>query len=131
VSCIANLFLSVQQGKYKGNGGISLRRVSLVHQILNSNTRFEDDPEASFFANKFKDLPEAQQVANDAVAQHFVLEGDFVEHPFAIHAPSDGTQLPPSVWDDHDNRMKMYESCTEIRMIIPTKFDREKCEKSS
>jgi hypothetical protein len=114
--------------RFAGNGGLSLRRVSAVRQILSFQTRYNGtEPEDEWFGKRITVLPGAK-VANGDEEDHFSVEAIWHEKPMGYHVQDGGTNLADDVWKEHDRRKENFNYCPELAMIMPMKLERERCE---
>jgi len=114
--------------RFAGNGGLSLRRISAVRQILNFQARYNDtDPEDEWFGKRLTVLPGAK-VASGAQEDHFSVESIWHDKPMGYHVRDGGETLADDVWKDPKRRKSNFEYCPELAMIMPMKLERERCE---
>ena len=113
--------------KLGGGGGLSLRRVSRIKQVLNFQSRQDDgDPEDRWFVGRIGTLPGARMPPPE-VEKRFSVQGVWHEKPMGYHVGANGENLHRGVWDNEEQRKKIYEYCPEIKMVLNMKFEREKC----
>ncbi len=113
--------------RFAGNGGLSLRRISSVRQILNFQSRYNDtEPEDEWFGKRITVLPGAR-VASGAEEDHFSVESVWHEKPMGFHVKDGGERLAEDVWKDPARRKRNFEYCPELAMIMPMKLERERC----
>jgi hypothetical protein len=118
----------VQNDRFAGNGGLSLRRISAVRKILSFQARFNDTgPEDEWFGRRITLMPGAK-VANDAEEQHFSVEGVYHEKPMGYHIRESGNYLDDEVWKNAERRKANFEYCPELVIIMPMKLERERCD---
>ncbi|KAL9031621.1 MAG: hypothetical protein Q9196_000378 [Gyalolechia fulgens] len=118
-------------GQWRGGGGLSLRRVSRIQQVLKFQTRQDDvEPEDKWLADRIKVLPGVKLPKAEA-EKRFAVEGIWDEKPLGIHVPSSNEVLHTDVWDDPGQRKKILEYCPEIKMIMTMKLERERCEEKT
>lgn len=114
--------------KFAGNGGLSLRRMSKVRQILGFQSRYNNSgPEDEWFGRRITVLP-GSKVASAAEENRFSVEDQWHAKPMGFHVREGGENLPEGVWRDHDQRQKIFEYCPELSLIMPMKLIRERCE---
>lgn len=114
--------------RFAGNGGLSLRRLSAVKQILTFQSRYNDtDPEDEWFGKRITVLPGAK-VANGQQEDHFSVESLWHDKPMGYHVNNGGEDLAEDVWKDPQRRKNNFEWCPELAMIMPMKLERERCD---
>jgi hypothetical protein len=114
--------------RFAGNGGLSLRRLSIVRKILNFQSRYNDtEPEDEWFGKRITVLPGAK-VANAEEENHFSVESVWHDKPMGFHVRDGGESLAEDVWKDPNRRKANFEYCPELAMIMPMKLERERCE---
>lgn len=114
--------------EFAGNGGLSLRRISAVRQILNFQSRFNDsEPEDEWFGKRITAMPGAK-VASGEEEDHFSVESVWHENPMGFHVTDGGEGLAEDVWKDPTRRKGNFEYCPELAMIMPMKLVRERCD---
>ncbi|KAL8838577.1 MAG: hypothetical protein Q9176_004974 [Flavoplaca citrina] len=115
-------------GHWNGGGGLSLRRVSRIQQVLSFQSRQDDqDSEDKWLTDRIKVLPNVK-LPNYEAEKKFAVEGVWDEKPMGIHVPSSNDVLLRDVWDDPERRKQMLEYCPEIKMIVAMKLERERCQ---
>ena len=115
-------------GKLGGSGGLSLRRISKIKEVLRFQSR-EDagDPEDKWFVGRIGTLPNATMPPPD-IEKKFTVQGVWHERPMGYHIGPNGQYLRSGdVWAQEDKRKKIYEYCPEVKMILDMKFERERC----
>ncbi|KAL8825464.1 MAG: hypothetical protein Q9170_007778 [Blastenia crenularia] len=116
---------------WSGGGGLSLRRVSRIQQVLNFQTRQDDaDSEDRWLWDRVRLLP-GVKLPKPEIEKMFAVEGVWDEKPMGFHMPSSSEILLKDVWDDPKQRKKTYEYCPEIKMIMNMKLERERCEEKT
>ncbi|KAF3936142.1 hypothetical protein ABW19_dt0200930 [Dactylella cylindrospora] len=112
---------------FGGNGGLSLRKISKIRQVLSFQERIENtDPEDLWLIKRIGLLPNAN-MANATTESQFSVENVWHESPMGFHLGWSGARLPEGVWDSEDQRKRVYEYCPEIKMIMKMRLEREKC----
>ncbi|RYO88120.1 hypothetical protein DL766_000679 [Monosporascus sp. MC13-8B] len=82
----------VQNDRYSGNGGLSLRRVSTIKRVLRFQSRYNDtQPEDEWFGHRVIVLPGAK-VASDENGQ-LTVEDVYMPNPMGFHVRDGGNQL--------------------------------------
>ncbi|KAI4173003.1 MAG: hypothetical protein LQ346_008492 [Caloplaca aetnensis] len=114
--------------RWSGGGGLSLRRVSRIKQVLSFQTRQDDaDSEDKWLSDRIKVLP-GIKLPKPEVEKSFAVEGTWHEKPMGFHLPSSTDHLLKEAWDDPEHRKKAFEYCPEVKMIMNMKLERERCE---
>jgi len=104
--------------RYGGNGGLSLRRVSSIIQVLRHQQRLEgSEPEDVWLTERLGHLPNPK-VANGTEAQTFSVEGIGSETPMGYHLGGSGAILSGQKWGTLEKRKKIFEYCPEIKMCL-------------
>ena len=105
-------------GRYGGNGGLSLRRVSSIMRVLEHQRRIpHSDPEDVWLTERLGHLPDTR-VANGSVSFNFSAEMRWVEHPMGYHIGGSGKWLNGDVWGNEDKRQRVWEWCPEVKMEL-------------
>lgn len=116
---------------WNGGGGLSLRRVSRIQQVLKFQTRQDDaDSEDRWLSDRIKVLP-GIKLPKPEVEKSFAVEGIWDEKPMGFHLPSSSDHLLKEAWDDPGQRKKTFEYCPEVKMIMNMKLERERCEEKA
>ncbi|KAK7717337.1 hypothetical protein SLS64_002827 [Diaporthe eres] len=112
--------------RFAGNGGLSLRRVTAIRQVLGFQARYNDTvPEDEWFGSRLYIMP-GLKVAS-GVEGALAVEDVYMERPMGFHVREMGDNLAPEVWEDHERRKKMLEYCPELHTVLKAKLDRERC----
>lgn len=119
-------FVSIIDSQFSGNGGYSLRRVSVIQEILKSETRETIESESKWFAKRILNSPNTRTATPQTQAA-FVVESTWHPTPMGFHLPNGGSILPKAVWKDNDNWKDIYAYCPETKIIMPMKFERQIC----
>lgn len=111
---------------YGGNGGLSLRRVSRIMQVLNFQNRHPNTLEMEDFwlIQRIGLLPGAR-MANATTESHFSVEQVWYGEPMGYHMGWSGRRLPEGVWDDPRQREQIWRWCPEIKLILDMRLERE------
>ena len=113
--------------QFPGSGGLSLRRVSTLRQVLFFQDRQDDgDPEDRWFVGRIGTLPDAKIPSTDVEAR-FCVQDVYHENPLGYHISSGGTNPHPAVWGTLEQRKLIFNWCPEVKMILDMKFERERC----
>ncbi|KAH0605349.1 uncharacterized protein H6S33_004571 [Morchella sextelata] len=104
---------------YGGNGGLSLRRVSRILQILRTQRRYayHREMEDLWLVRRISTLPGAR-MANGSTEAGFSVEGVWAEEPMGYHLGGSGAVMPLAVWMERGRRESVWEWCPEIKMIM-------------
>ncbi|KAI9746429.1 MAG: hypothetical protein M1818_000142 [Claussenomyces sp. TS43310] len=118
-----------ENDQFAGNGGLSLRRISAVRQVLAFQQRTNNsDPEDEWFGKRIAILP-GLKVATGEQEEHFSVEEVWHEQPMGYHVrDTGGGALAENVWKNPDQRKRIYDYCPEVAIIMPMKLERERCE---
>jgi hypothetical protein len=116
------------EDRFGGNGGLSLRRVSKVLEVLQFQTRLDNTfSEDQWMASRVGLVPGAN-MAPPAVEREFAVEDIWTERPMGYHInPTVGPGNSQDVWNDPAKRRMIYEYCPEIKIILDMRLDREQC----
>lgn len=111
---------------YGGNGGLSLRRVSRIVQVLQFQNRRPNTLELEDFwlIQRIGVLPGAR-MANTTMESRFSVEQVWSNEPMGYHMGWSGKLLPGGVWNDPQQREKIWKWCPEIKLILDMKLDME------
>lgn len=114
--------------RFAGNGGLSLRKVSLMKRILSYQARYPDsEPEDAWFGQRVSHTP-GLKIATAEQEDHFAVEDVYHEKPMGYHLHKGTERLPEDVWKNKDQRKAIFEYCPEISMIMDMKLEIERCE---
>ncbi|KAL8645457.1 MAG: hypothetical protein Q9210_006696 [Variospora velana] len=117
--------------QWSGGGGLSLRRVSRIKQVLSFQTRQDDaESEDRWLTDRVKVLP-GIKLPKAEVERSFAVEGLWHERPMGFHLPLSSDHLLKDAWTDADKRKKTFEYCPEVKMIMDMKLERERCEENT
>ncbi|KAI0998483.1 hypothetical protein K3495_g9715 [Podosphaera aphanis] len=132
--------------RFGGNGGLSLRRVSKIIQILKKEQRVPfSEPEDVWLTNRLYHLPDSK-LANGSIGLSFSGEmyagkkekisgssdsskaGNLVKgiddwrvgfyEPMGYHTGSSGNKFHSAVWGTDELRQHIWSYCPEIKMIL-------------
>ncbi|KAM0263067.1 hypothetical protein ACHAQJ_001446 [Trichoderma viride] len=116
----------IDDDRFAGNGGLSLRRVSVIKRILSFQARFNDsEPEDEWFGKRLWVLPGAKVASK--IDGAIAVEDVYMERPMGYHVREGGTNLNELVWGDAARRNEILEYCPELSMIMDMKLERERC----
>lgn len=121
------LFRSITD-RFGGNGGLSLRKVPTVKEVLSFQARVDNtESEDKWLSSRIGLLPQANN-ANATVSGTFSVEDVWFEEPLGYHInPSLTPGNSPDVWSDSYKREQVFDYCPEIKMILPMRLNRERC----
>ncbi|KEZ42555.1 hypothetical protein SAPIO_CDS5785 [Scedosporium apiospermum] len=112
--------------RFSGNGGLSLRRVSAIRQVLTFQERYNDtEPEDEWFGKRLWVLPNHKVAAGDQ--GRLAVEDVYFDNAMGFHV-REGKNLRDEVWKNQAQRKKIFEYCPELSMIMDMKLERERCE---
>ena len=101
--------------------------MSRIKQVLNFQYRQDDEnPEDRWFTGRIGTLSGARIPTAEEEAE-FCVQDVYHEDPMGYHVSSGGTNPHPAVWDQPEQREKIFAWCPEIKMILDMKFKRERC----
>ena len=114
--------------RFGGNGGLSLRKVSKLREVLSFQKRVDNtEMEDTWFTSRLGLVPSAKN-ANASIAGTFSVEDVWYEEPMGYHVnPGLNQKSSPDVWALEDRRTAIFKYCPEIMMILPMKIARERC----
>ncbi|KFX94898.1 hypothetical protein V490_04100 [Pseudogymnoascus sp. VKM F-3557] len=109
------------------NGGLSVRRVAAIKRVLDSQSRDADsEPEDEWFGKRVSAMPDFK-VASGLDTKHFSVEEVYHEAPMGYHLRNGRGHLPVGVWRNSDQRARILKYCPEISIILPMKYELERC----
>jgi hypothetical protein len=112
--------------RFSGNGGLSLRRVSMIKRVLKFQERTNDtSPEDEWFGTRVWVLPGAK-VASGSEGQ-LAVEDTYIANPMGFHVRDGGSNLPDAVWKDPTQRRAIFEYCPELSLVMDMKLEVERC----
>ncbi|KAJ6258442.1 hypothetical protein Dda_6482 [Drechslerella dactyloides] len=119
----------VKNAKSGGNGGLSLRRVRPIIELLKKESRPDGHPELEdlWLCNRLAKMP-GVNMANGSMEAHFSVEAVWEDKPMGYHTGWSGARLPPDVWGTPEKRKAIYDYCPEMKMTIAMKLEREGCD---
>ncbi|KAK6542848.1 hypothetical protein TWF694_006787 [Orbilia ellipsospora] len=116
--------------KFGGNGGLSLRKISKIRQVLLFQERIpETETEDQWLIKRIGLLPGAN-MANARKESEFSVESVWHQSPMGYHLTLKADELPTGVWANQDRRKQIYDYCPEIKMIMKMRLERERCSQS-
>ena len=116
------------EDRFGGNGGLSLRRVAPVLQILSFQSRLPNSaPEDQWLSSRIGLLPGAN-MAPPHVEREFAVQDTWYDSPMGYHInPNLGPGSSPDVWDNVEKRTKVYGYCPEVKVVLDMRLERERC----
>ncbi|KAK0738369.1 hypothetical protein B0T18DRAFT_245491 [Schizothecium vesticola] len=112
--------------RFFGSGGLSLRRMSIIRQVLEFQARYNDtDPEDKWFGTRVELLPGAK-VPPDLM-HALAVEDVYFEKPMGFHIRNGGSFLPVQVWLDPNRRQAIFDYCPELALIMDMRLKKEAC----
>ena len=117
------------EDRFGGNGGLSLRRVSRVLEVLQFQARLDHSfSEDQWMSSRVGLLPGAN-MAPPAVERDFAVEDIWAERPMGYHInPTLGPGSSLDVWETKMKRRMIYEYCPEIKIVLNMRLEREQCQ---
>lgn len=104
--------------RYGGNGGLSLRRVSAIIDVLQNQRRIPDsDPEDVWLTERIGHRHGAK-TANGTVSLIFSGENWYHEKPMGYHTGGTGKFLGAQIWGSPERRQEIWDYCPEIKMTL-------------
>ncbi|KAL8932128.1 MAG: hypothetical protein Q9211_006510 [Gyalolechia sp. 1 TL-2023] len=104
--------------RYGGNGGLSLRRVSSIIQVLREQIRIPNsDPEDVWLTSRLGHRPGAK-LANGSLSLTFSGENIYYDKPMGYHTGGSGRNLGGGIWGTPELRQHIYDYCPEVKMTL-------------
>ncbi|EPS44899.1 hypothetical protein H072_1112 [Dactylellina haptotyla CBS 200.50] len=118
-----------KDSNYGGNGGLSLRRVKPIIELLKRESRPDGHPELEdlWLCNRLAKMPNVN-MANGTIEAQFSVEAVWHERPMGYHTGWSGARLPGDVWGTAEKRKHIYDYCPEMKMTVSMKLEREGCD---
>lgn len=111
--------------RFAGNGGLTLRRMSIVRKILTFQNRVNDTlPEDQWYGRRLTHMPGAR-VAKGDMESHFSVEQAYYPRPLGFHILD---KLPEEIWRAKERRKEIFDYCPELSMVLDMKLEVERCE---
>ncbi|RFU31477.1 hypothetical protein B7463_g4889, partial [Scytalidium lignicola] len=112
--------------QWGGNGGLSLRNIPKILQVLEKEKRTVGHPELEdlWLTTRVKDL-EGAQMPNATISKHFSVESVWDDSPMGYHIGWLGVHHP-QIWDNEDQVNHILKYCPEIKMILGMKLEMDK-----
>ena len=112
-------------GRFGGNGGLSIRNVEKIKEVLRFQKRWDDSsPEDQWLSSRLGLLPDANMCPPEK-EREFAVEDVWHEWPMGYHLNPNGAVS--DVWDTHGTRKRIFDYCPEIKIILDMILEREKC----
>lgn len=67
-------------------------------------------------------------IASAPQEQHFSVEEVYHDEPMGYHLRDGIGHLPTNVWRNKDQRANILSYCPDVKIILPMKLERERCE---
>ncbi|KAH7364703.1 hypothetical protein BKA65DRAFT_473014 [Rhexocercosporidium sp. MPI-PUGE-AT-0058] len=111
---------------YGGNGGLSLRKVSKIMDVLREKTRGHGDGalEDLWMVQRLHELEESVMPGAN-ISKTFSVESVWDERPLGYHIGWLGVHHE-QIWDDQSQVDHIMEYCPEVKMILGMKLDNDK-----
>ncbi|KAI4180644.1 MAG: hypothetical protein L6R41_007102 [Letrouitia leprolyta] len=104
-------------GRFGGNGGLSMRKVSSIIKVLKNQIRIpHSEPEDVWLSVRLGHLTGAK-LANGTVANEFSVENTYAERPMGYHLGHSGRGNPAAYLGTPEKRKKIWDYCPEIKML--------------
>jgi hypothetical protein len=101
-----------------GNGGLSLRRVSSMIEVLRHQRRVENsEPEDVWMTERLGHLPNSR-TANGTMSNKFSAEMIWYDKPLGYHTGGSGAWLMGGVWGTPEKRQQIYDYCPEMKITL-------------
>lgn len=107
--------------RFGGNGGLSLRKVSAILQLLHAQRRMpnEDPPEDVWFSNSLYRRP-GSKMANGSVEITFSMETSAVYdlYPLGYHIGASGRLPSGAILGTKERRKRVWDYCPELKLAV-------------
>jgi hypothetical protein len=112
--------------QYGGNGGLSLRKISRILDVLGNQSRPHNDGalEDLWLTDRLRKL-EGAHMPNATISKSFSVESVWDETPLGYHVGWLGVHHE-QIWDDENQVEHIMRYCPEVKMILGMKIDRDK-----
>ncbi|KAI0200492.1 hypothetical protein F4808DRAFT_429080 [Astrocystis sublimbata] len=111
---------------FSGNGGLSLRRVSMIRRVLKFQERYNNsNAEDEWFGTRLYVLPGAKVAAG--TDGQLAVEDTYVPNSMGFHIRDGGNGISDQVWKNPDQRKAIFNYCPELSLIMDMKLERERC----
>ncbi|KAI2630520.1 hypothetical protein GGS21DRAFT_205669 [Xylaria nigripes] len=116
----------VEDDRFSGNGGLSIRRVSTIRRVLKFQARYNDTrPEDEWFGTRLWVLPGAKVAAGKE--GQLAVEDQYIPNAMGFHVRDGGRGIADAVWKDPGQRKTILDYCPELSLIMDMKLERERC----
>ena len=104
--------------RYGGNGGLSLRRVSSMIEVLRHQQRQNfSEPEDVWLTERLGHLPNSR-TANGSESVKFSGEAHWYDYPQGYHTGGSGAWLVGGIWGTPEKRDHIYNYCPEMKLTL-------------
>ncbi|KAL8678903.1 MAG: hypothetical protein Q9186_004760 [Xanthomendoza sp. 1 TL-2023] len=104
-------------GRFGGNGGLSMRKVSSIITVLKNQIRIPNsEPEDVWLSVRLGHLTGAK-LANGTISNEFSVENTYTERPMGYHLGHSGRGNPAAYLGTPEKREKIWDYCPEIKML--------------
>ncbi len=97
-----------------GNGGLSLRNVPAIIEVLKNETRKANDPD-------WEDRWLCDRLKNNAPAEEgikFSVESIYYERPLGYHLRGSGKLVDPNIWGNATRKRQIFKYCPETKLLL-------------
>jgi len=111
---------------YGGNGGLSLRKVSRILQVFETQKRKTGDGQLEdlWISSRLQKL-EGAHMADASVSKTFSVESVWDDRPLGYHIGWLGVHHE-QIWDDEKQVQHILEYCPEVKIILGMRLDGDK-----
>ncbi|RBR16171.1 hypothetical protein FVER53590_13510 [Fusarium verticillioides] len=107
-------------------GDLSLRRISVIKQILSFQSRYNDsEADDSWFGSRLEVLPDAKLAMTSD--QPFAVQNNITSRPMGYNLQARGNLVDQEVWKYPEARKEALKYCPEIHIILNMKLEKERC----
>lgn len=108
---------------------MSLRKVSKIREVLSFQSRVDGTDSEDQWLSKRIGLLAGANNANGSIAATFAVEDIWHSRPLGYHIhPNLNADNGKDTWAQRSRRKEIFEYCPEIKIILPMRLNREKCE---
>lgn len=102
-----------------GNGGLSLRHVPEIVELLQTKKREPNDEmwEDRWLSDNLASVPGANMPGPE-IERYFSVESVWTEWPFGYHLRGSGVLLDPEIWSNETRKREVFEYCPEIKIVM-------------
>jgi len=97
-----------------GNGGLSLRHVPSIINVLKNDTRIVN-------ASEWEDRWLCDRLSNKVpprISQTFSVESVYYERPLGYHLRGSGHLIDPKIWHNSTRKRQIFKYCPETKIIL-------------